>query len=140
MSLLKRKPYFFDSDVWDLPGRLMNEEIYRGKDLPAVNIKDNGDHYTVELAAPGYRREELKVNVANGVLNLSSERREESKEEKDHYSRREFHYSSFERSFQLPENANEEEVKARYADGILKLTIGKRQPSVEKRSKQIEIG
>jgi len=140
MTVAKRKPSFFDSDAWGLPARMLNnEEFIRGRDLPAVNIKDNGDAFTVELVAPGYRKEELKAHVDNGVLTISSERRDEHKEEQGNYTRREFNYSSFSRSFQLPAAADEDTVKASYADGILKLVIGKRKAAATDRNREIQI-
>ena len=130
----------FDSDIWDMPSRLFHQEdLFRGKDLPAVNIKETGDAFSVELSAPGYRKEDLKVNITDGILRIGSERREETKEEKDQYTRKEFHFSSFERQFQLPETADEDQVKAVYEDGILKLTIGKRKAASAKPARKVDI-
>jgi HSP20 family protein len=141
MSITKRKPSFLDNDAWDLPARMLNnDEIIRGKDLPAVNIKDHGDSFSVHVVAPGYRKEELKAQVENGVLTISSERRDEHEDAKGNYTRREFHYSSFARSFQLPATADEDAVKATYADGILELVIGKKKAPNLDRNREIPIG
>jgi HSP20 family protein len=126
-------------DAWDLPGRMLQDKLVRGSDLPAVNIRDLGDVYTVEVAAPGFRKQDLKVNLSNGVLTISSERRSEASEATESYSRREFHYAAFMRSFQLPATADEENVHASHVDGILKLTIGKRQASGTGSSRLIPI-
>jgi len=141
MTVAKRKPSFFDNEVRDLPTRMLNnDEFFRGRDLPAVNIKDLEDAFTVELVVPGYRKEDLNAHVENGVLTISSERQDEHKEDKGNYTRREFHYSSFSRSFQLPATADEDSMKATYAEGILKLVIGKKKRATVERNREIPIG
>jgi HSP20 family protein len=139
MARSTHTPPPFNSDAWDLPGRMLQDKLVRGSDLPAVNIRDLGSHFTVEVAAPGYRKQDLKVNITNGVLTISSERREEATEGSETYSRREFHYSAFMRSFQLPGTADEENVQAAHVDGILRLTIGKRQASGTRSGRLIPI-
>lgn len=129
MARTPHNPTPFNSDAWDLPGRMLQDKLVRGSDVPAVNIQDNGDVFTVEVAAPGFRKQDLKVNISNGVLSISSERRGETTASSGAYTRKEFHYGAFVRSFQLPATADEENVKAVHADGILTLTIGKRQAS-----------
>lgn len=131
MNLIKREPTFFDDDTFDFPTRLFGrpffpEGFFRGAEMPAVNIKDAGNEFQIELAVPGYKKDDLHVELDAGVLTVSSEKREEKKEEKDTYRRREFSYSSFRRSFALPEIADEASVKAAYGDGVLRLTVAKR--------------
>lgn len=122
-----------------MPSRLFDRSLLKELKVPAVNIKDNKDHYTIELAAPGYRKEDLKVTVKEGVLNISSERKSESEEEKQGYTRREFSYASFSRSFALPEQADPESLKAKYSDGVLRLTLKKNASAAEGRVREIGI-
>lgn len=132
-SLLSR---FLDDDVFGFPegfldderfkpSRLFDRPFFKGVEVPAVNIKDNTDHFAIELAAPGYKKEDLKVTVKDGVLTISSEKKAESEEEKKGYTRKEWSYASFSRSFVLPENTDADSLKAKFDDGVLKLTLNK---------------
>ena len=143
-------PSFFDDDTFDLPSpaldtrawpitNLLNTPFFRNGAMPAVNIKDTGKSFHVELAVPGYKKEDLKVHSESGVLTVSAEAKKESEEEKNGYSRREFTSRSFERSFQLPDHADADNVKANYTDGVLKLAIPKTKAMPEKRGKEIKI-
>jgi HSP20 family protein len=106
--------------------------------VPAVNISEDDKKFEIEFAVPGMRKGDFKINVENGVLNVSAERREEKEEKKKNYTRQEYRYNSFSRSFTLPENAKDDDIKANYEDGVLKLNIAKKAMSVSK-VKQIEI-
>jgi len=129
-----------DDDTFTFPSRLFKSTFFNGGDMmPAVNIKDNANSFDLEVAVPGYNKEDLKVNVEDGVLTISSERKQESEEEKKGYTRREFSYSAFSRSFQLPQNADADNVKATYADGVLKLSVPKAKAMPEKRGREIKI-
>ena len=105
-----------------------------------MNIKDNHKSFDLELAVPGYKKEDLKVNVKDNVLTISSEKKHESEEEKKGFTRREFSYSSFTRSFVLPDNVDPDSIKANYHDGLLKLTIAKTKELPEIKGKEIKIG
>ena len=99
----------------------------RMKTMPAVNVKEDTDSYTVSLAAPGLKKEDFKLDIEGNMLTISSEK-EESKEDKDEkYTRKEFNYSSFSRSFSLPDEVNMEKIDARYVDGVLKLSLPKKE-------------
>lgn len=146
-SLLSR---FFDDDAWGFPEPLLGEErfrpsrlfdrsLFKGGEMPAVNIKDNTDHFAIELAAPGYKKDDLKVQVNDGVLTISSQKRSESEQEEKGYTRKEWSYSSFSRSFVLPENTDADSMKAKYDDGVLKLTLKKTGPVPESKAKEITI-
>jgi len=107
--------------------------------LPAVNIADNDESFTIEFAAPGLKKEDFKVNLDNNVLTVSSER-EESKEEKEkNYTRREFNYTAFQRSFTLPDSADGDKISAEYKDGILKIEIPKKEEAKVKPVREISI-
>ena len=111
--------------------------------LPAVNVRETNDNFTIDVAAPGMKRDEFKVELDNNVLTISSQH-EEKREENDetrNYTRREFNYQSFQRSFSLPENKVEgEKISARYVDGILHITVPKKDEAKVKPVKQITIG
>jgi HSP20 family protein len=106
--------------------------------LPAVNIKENGDDYKVEVAAPGLKKDDFKITVEDDIINISAEHEDEKKESDGEYSRREYNYNSFSRSFTLPEGVKEEDINAKYEDGILKLTIPKKE-EIRKKIEKKEI-
>lgn len=113
-----------------------------GATLPAVNVKETGDDFRIEVAAPGMKRGDFKVELDNDVLTISAER-EDRKEEKGsdgHYTRREFSYDSFRRSFSLPEDkVRGDKITARYVDGILQVTVPKSEEAKVKPPKQIAV-
>jgi HSP20 family protein len=114
-----------------------------GTTLPAVNVRETNEDFRIEVAAPGMKREDFKVELDNNLLTISSQR-EENNERKDPdgtYTRREFSYQSFQRSFTLPENKVEgDKIAARYEDGILKIVVPKNEKAKVKPAKQIAIG
>lgn len=108
--------------------------------VPSVNISEDKDQYKVTLAAPGLKKTDFKIDVDGNLITISSEK-EDKKEEKDvRYTRQEYSYSSFSRSFTLPEDVNPEKIDASYADGILSLNLPKREESKKMSSpKQIVV-
>ena len=108
--------------------------------LPAVNLSEDDRNYLVDVVAPGYKKEDFKLNVDDDVLTISAESKNERTEGGDgrEYSRREYSCSSFTRSFQLPENAKDDAISAQYSDGILRIAIPKNEKQV-KATKQINI-
>jgi HSP20 family protein len=112
-----------------------------GATLPAVNVRETNDDFRIEVAAPGMKRDDFKLELENNLLSISSQR-EDNREEKDKdgYTRREFSYQSFQRSFRLPENHVEgDKIEARYVDGILQITIPKKETAKVKPAKQIAV-
>ena len=130
---------FFTRD-W-LDSSLANWRV-AGATLPAVNVVETNDDFRIEVAAPGMKRGDFKVELDNNVLTISSER-EDKAEEKDsngNYTRREFSYQSFQRSFSLPENkVLGDKITARYVDGILHVTVPKSEDAKVKPAKQIAV-
>ncbi len=112
-------------------------ESQSGTGLPAVNIFESKDFYNIEVAAPGLKKEDFNIDLHNSVLTISSEKEEELAEDIE-VIRREFGFSSFKRSFTIPENVNEEKIKATYKNGILSISIPK-QEEIEQRPKNIDI-
>ena len=132
MTLVKfKKPRlpWYDSMFTDLLGSdrlLTNDLMLENKWTPAMNVKETEDHFEIEMAAPGFNKKDFEISIENGLLNISAENSEEIKEEEKDYTRKEFNYNSFLRSFTLPENVNEEEmIDATYKRGILKLVLNK---------------
>ena len=103
-----------------------NEERFEGT-IPAVNIKEDNDKFTLELAAPGMKKDDFHINVEKDVLTISSEREKEKEEKKEDFARREFFYSSFKRSFNLPDTVDVENIKADYKNGILNISLPKKE-------------
>lgn len=110
------------------------------RSLPAVNISEDDKNYMVDVVSPGFKKEDFKIKVDGDILTISAETKQETAEggNNKEYSRREYTYSSFTRSFQLPDNAKDDSISANYNDGILKITIPKSQQEV-KASKEIQV-
>lgn len=107
--------------------------------VPAVNILETDKEFQVELAAPGMKKDDFKIDLAGNILTIGAEI-EDTKEEKDEkYTRKEYNYSSFSRSFTLPEDVNMEKIEAIYQDGLLKLMLPKRSDSKMSTSKKISV-
>jgi HSP20 family protein len=119
-------PSVFD-DFFKPWNEWFNEDWRNMLTVPAVNIVEKDDHYDVSVAAPGLKKSDFKIAIDENVLNISAET-EEKKEEKDEkYTRKEYNYSSFSRSFTLPDEVNKDKIDATYQDGVLKLTLPKKE-------------
>lgn len=110
----------------------------RISNVPSVNISDSPDAYQIELAAPGLGKEDFKVNVERDMLTISTEKKTERSEDDKSYTRREFNYAAFTRSFTLPESADVDRIQASYQEGVLKLHLPKKEEA-KAISRQIEI-
>lgn len=133
-SLFER---FFNDDLMD-----WNTSNFAPGDsnLPAVNVKETDDEYQIQVAAPGLRKGDFKVHLENDRLTICSERKDEQKDDDDNYTRREFRYQSFQRSFQVPENlVDSEKINATYSDGILLVKLPKREEVKPKPAREIKI-
>ena len=139
--MLRRRntlPSFVDEFLGDdLFNRFFNEN--ENVTVPSVNIKEGKEDFSIEVAAPGFDKKNFKVDLNNNVLEISSEKeiKEESKDDK--VMRREFRYSSFKRTFTLPDTADTDKIKASYKDGILSINIPKKDEAKVKPVKQISI-
>jgi len=109
--------------------------------LPAVNVRENQNEFIIEVAAPGMKKDDFNLDFDNGRLSISSELSEESKnDEGEKFTRREYYYRSFQRSFTVPQNiVDSDKIQAKYTDGILKVTLPKREEVKPKPTKQIKI-
>ena len=107
--------------------------------MPAVNITESKDDFKINVAAPGLSKEDFKIDFHNKILTLSSEKEESNEENNEKFTRREFSYSSFKRSFGLPDMVDSENINATYKDGILMIEIPKREEAKEKPARKITV-
>ena len=110
-----------------------------GMTLPAVNIKENKDEYFLEIAVPGMNKSDFNIDVDNKILSISSEKEEQAETKEENYTRREFGYSSFKRTFTLPDTVESDNIKAQYKNGILSVHLPKREEAKEKPAKRISV-
>ena len=121
----------FDNDLGDFFGKRFSD--------PAANIIENADAFVLDIAAPGMKKDDFRINLENNVLNISAEFEDQKREEGKNYTRKEFYYGSFSRAFTLPKTIDLEAIKADYEDVILKLTLPKRQDERVEMKKEIKI-
>ncbi len=107
--------------------------------LPKVNIKEDEDKFTVEMAAPGMKKADFHIHLDQNALTISSEREAEDQSDEGQYTRREFAYHAFRRSFTLPETADGEKIGASYKNGILSISIPKKEEAKPKPARTIAI-
>ena len=143
MSLLIKKNGFlspFNSVTSDLFGDDFFEgEFFNRTSLPAVNVKETNKQFDLELAAPGLNKRDFSISVDNGILRVSAETKKEEEKTEDNYTRREFSFSKFSRSFTLPEYADKDAIDAEYENGVLKLSIMKKEGVTEETAKKIAV-
>jgi HSP20 family protein len=147
MSIIKRNEFFpglnlfddfFSRDLWN--GGLNNNST-TNTTIPSVNIKETNEHYEVQMAAPGMSKNDFKVELDGNVLTITSEKQNENEaKDGERYSRREFSYQSFQRSFQLPkEVVDADKIEAKYENGVLRLVVPKKEEAKPKPPKMIHI-
>ena len=107
--------------------------------IPAVNIKESETDFKLELFAPGLKKEDFNIEIDQNTLSISSEKQTETEDNNEKYSRKEFSYTSFKRTFNLPETVNFDAIDAHYDNGILNLRLPKREEALPKPKKMIEI-
>lgn len=140
MSLVKRNNLFFPSLMNDV----LRPDWFGGMEnlnssVPAVNIKETNENFELELAIPGFKKDDFNVEVDENILTISSEVKSENETKENNYTRREFSYSSFNRAFTLPETIDDSKINANYEDGILRLTLPKKEEALPKPKRMIEI-
>ncbi|ODS80685.1 MAG: heat-shock protein [Cytophagaceae bacterium SCN 52-12] len=112
-----------------------------GTSVPSVNIRENDETFVVELAAPGMQKSDFNIQLDGNTLTISSSKQQEDERKDGNYSRREFSYQSFQRSLVLPKDVvNEDGISARYENGLLEVTIPKKEEAKRKQPRTIEIG
>jgi HSP20 family protein len=120
--------WFDNGNIW---GRVMN--------VPAVNITENKDEYLVSLAVPGMKKDDFTIDVNGNMLTISSEKEERKEEKEKKFTRKEYSYSSFSRSFTLPDEINKEKIEATYEDGVLKIALPRREEAKKPSAKHIAV-
>ncbi|MCF6240382.1 MAG: Hsp20/alpha crystallin family protein [Bacteroidales bacterium] len=131
MSLFKwkrdKKP-IFPNIVEKFFGKKITDNISSNEEVatvPSVNISDNNKVFEVNIAVPGLKKKDIKIEVQNNCLVISSEKQYKNEEKTKNWVRKEYGYASFQRIFQLPENANPDKIKAKMKKGVLQITVGK---------------
>ncbi len=110
-----------------------------GITVPKVNIKETADAYWVEMAVPGMKKSDFQIDLDNQQLSISTEVKQEEEDKEDNYTRREFSYASFRRSFTLPDSIDDDKIKATYNDGILNIHLPKKEEARQKPARTIKI-
>jgi HSP20 family protein len=108
-------------------------------EVPAVNITEQKNEYLVALAAPGMKKDDFRIDVDGYILTISAQKEENKEEEDKKFTRREYSYSTFSRSFTLPDEVNKEKIEAKYVDGILRVALPKKDEVKMPAAKQIAI-
>ncbi len=139
MTLIKRTNPFlpvsnFIDDIFDDV-----EFLKKLQTVPSVNIVERAEDYLIEIAVPGYKKEDFDLDLDNNVLTITSKKEEKKIQEGEKYTKREFSFGSFKRVFTLPDTADIEKINAEYIDGILNVSIGKKPEAQIKPKKKIEI-
>lgn len=107
--------------------------------LPKVNIKESDDQFEIQMAIPGFSKNDFIINLDDGVLSISAEVENNIEDENEYMTHKEFNYSSFKRTFSLPDSVNDTDIQAVYEDGILRLTLPKKEEAKKKPARSIEI-
>ncbi len=139
MNLVKRNNTLFPAVMDELFKDWAGGAQLVNKMVPPVNIRETENAFTVELMAAGLKKEDFSIEVDNELLTISAEVKAEKLQEEGKFTKKEFSYSSFKRSFTLPETVRQEDINAVYQDGILKLTLPKREEALPKAKRLIEI-
>lgn len=143
MSLIKWNPetsFFPSLSTWmdDFFPENGFKPAVKGISIPAVNVTESKSAFKLNIAAPGFKKEDFKLEVKNDYLTISGESSAEKEDKDETFTRREYAYSTFSRSFGLPENVKSDEITAQYADGVLKVTLPKKKAD-EKPVQQISV-
>ena len=144
MNLIKKDNSFWIPSLFDelfKPEFNRNIHQWNRTNVPAVNIKESEEDFTIEVAAPGLQKEDFKIEIDQEILTISSkkEHKQEDVSEKGRFTRKEFSFTSFQRSFTLPDTIQEDAIKAVYTDGVLHVTLPKLQEELHEAKKYIEV-
>jgi HSP20 family protein len=145
MSLIKfnngNKRNDLSAGINDVFESIFNDSFFTDRmvsRVPAVNVCETQDHYQIEMAAPGLNKEDFKIKLDRNMLSVSVEQNHQTEQTEKNYNKREFSYSSFARSFALPESADDANIEAKYQDGILNISVAKKEEAKQV-VRQIEI-
>lgn len=140
MSIVKRQHVLFPS----LMNEIFKPDWFGGVDsyrphAPAVNVKETDSGFELEMAIPGRKKDDFKIEIDKEVLTISSEITKEENETEDNYTRKEFSFNAFKRVFTLPETVDADQINASYEDGILKFVLPKKEEALPKPKRLIEV-
>jgi len=127
--------FFKPWNEWFDNGGLMN----RFNEVPSVNIVEQKDAYNVSLAAPGLKKGDFNIDIDGNMLTISCEKEETKEEKEKKFTRKEYNYSSFSRSFTLPEEINREKIEASYTDGVLHIVLPRKEDNKKVSAKHIAV-
>lgn len=123
------RPYFPSlRDFWE-----------EGISVPPANLVEGKNDFRIDLSAPGFSKEDFNVEMQDGALVISAEKEQESEKEEENYRRKEFSYNTFTRSFALPENVREDQINAKYENGMLSVVIPKKEVQTSRPKKEIMV-
>ena len=139
-NMLPAFPSWIDEVINKNFGTEFMSNFNTGMTLPAVNVLDTANDYLVEMAVPGLKKSDFNISIDNLLLSISAEVKSEYENvDNENYTRREFGYSSFKRSFTLPEFIDESKIKAKYNEGILSIELPKKEEAKPKPPKTIKV-
>ena len=116
-----------------------NRVLGREMSIPAVNITEQKDKFLVSMAVPGLKKDDFKIDIDSNMLTISSEKEENKEEKEDNFTRKEYNYSSFSRTFTLPEEIKQEKIDAKYEDGVLKISLPRNEETKKSSAKHIAV-
>jgi HSP20 family protein len=134
----ERMPSVFD-DFFKPWNELFDNGWMRSINVPAVNITEEKDRYMVSMAAPGLKKGDFNIDVDGNLLTISSEKEDSTEEKNKKFTRKEYSYSSFSRSFTLPEEIRKDMIEAKYDDGVLKITLPRKAEANTPAAKHIAV-
>ena len=136
MNLIKRQNPVFTSLIDDL---FLNQDFNQNVSIPAANIIEADDHFDIQLAVPGKKKNDFKIELEECILTISSKIERNSTEEDNSFTRKEFGYSSFKRLFNIPETVSTDRITANYKEGILTVSLPKKEEALPQPKKLISI-
>ena len=140
MNLVRKTTPWFPSLLDDFITRDLGVDFApRRQAVPAVNISETDTAFTLALAAPGKTRKDFQIELDEHILSISSDAQTENESTHENYSRKEFSYESFQRSFRLPETVNTHHIQANYKEGILTVTLPKHKEAIPEPKKLIQV-
>lgn len=144
MSLIKfnaNRDNSLNTGFNDVLGSIFNDSFFSDRMMsrvPAVNVSETQDHYHIEMAAPGLNKNDFDIKLDRNILAVSVEQKKQDVQEHRQFNKREFSYTSFVRSFALPETADDAQIEASYVNGILNIQVAKKEEAKQV-TRKIEI-
>ena len=139
MNLIRKQTPFFTSLFDDYVNQDWAFKVSSSASTPAVNIKELDNQFEIDLAVPGKKKSDFEIEVEEGLLSISSSMEEDQVTEKAKFTRREFSYNSFKRTFTIPDSVDPSNIEAYYSEGVLKLRLPKRKEALPQPKKLIKI-